>query len=101
MRFYHEPATIRCMSAASASEAGIKQQINYFVQVEEGLLGQYRQLRRVPTDVSGQLIADGLAEGARAIVSDIFSSAAVGRKGPSHIIHRFFPAHSLDLSTRV
>jgi hypothetical protein len=64
---------------SSASEASIKQQINYFIQAEEGLLGQYRQLRRAPTDVSGQLIADGLAEGARAIVSDIFSSAKVGR----------------------
>jgi len=60
------------MSIFDSSDSGIKQQINYFIQVEEGLLVQCTRLRSVTTDSAGQLIAAGLAEGAKAIATDLF-----------------------------
>ncbi len=57
----------------------MKQQINYFLQAEEGLLAQCRQLRNASTDASGQLVAAGLAEGAKAFATDLFSSSLAGR----------------------
>lgn len=67
------------MSVFDSSDFGIKQQINSFIQVEEGLLAQCRRLRGTTTDAAGQLIAAGLAEGAEAIATDLFSSTLAGR----------------------
>jgi hypothetical protein len=67
------------MSAFDSSDSSIKQQINYFIQVEEGLLAQCRRLRSMTADAAGQLIAAGLSEGAKAIATDLFSSALAGR----------------------
>jgi hypothetical protein len=67
------------MTALDSSDSSIKQQINYLIQVEEGLLDQCRSLRRMTTYATGQLITAGLSEGAKAIATDLFSSALAGR----------------------
>lgn len=61
------------------NDAGIKQQIRYFIQVEENYLGQYQQLHTRSRDATGQLIVAGVSEGVKAIVADLFSSPLAGR----------------------
>ena len=61
------------------NDAGIKQQINYFIQVEQSYLGKYQQLHTRSRDATGQLIVAGVTEGVKAIVADLFSSPLAGR----------------------
>lgn len=65
--------------SSDSTDSGIKQQINYFVQVEEGLLAQCHQLHNASTDASGQLVVAGLAEGVKAFATDFFASSLAGR----------------------
>lgn len=77
--FLFQYAAIFCGKLSSnPTDSSIKQQINYFVQLEEGLLAQCRQLHNSSTDVSGQLIIAGLTEGVKAFAADLFSSSLAG-----------------------